>query len=69
MDSVVACCAGAPGSIPTVGEAKQKAMQMDFLLAQGGRLKMEPDMMKLHDLVSPCRKKLKILAMPSMGET
>ena len=33
MDSVVACCAGGPGSIPTVGVVKQSAFQMVFLSA------------------------------------
>ena len=33
MDSVVACCAGGPGSIPAVGVAKQGAFQMVFLSA------------------------------------
>ena len=33
MDCVVACCAGGPGSIPTIDEVKQGAIQMVFLSA------------------------------------
>ena len=54
MDSVLACCAGGPGSIPTVGKSK-KLLRWFFLSALGGRLKkMEPDMINLRDLASPC---------------
>ena len=54
MDSALACCAGGPGLIPTVGETKQEAVQMVFLSAKGGRLKMEPDTINVRDLASPC---------------
>ena len=54
MDSTLACCAGSPGLIPAVGEAKQEAIQMVFLSALGGRLKMVPDTINLRELGSPC---------------
>ena len=40
LDSTLACYAGGPGLIPAVG--KSKKLVGFFLLASGGRLKMEP---------------------------
>ena len=39
MDSVLAWCAGGPGSIPAVGKSKKVAIFRWFFLAKGGRLK------------------------------
>ena len=59
MDSVLACCAGGPGSIPTVGKSNT-AIQMVFSLGIRWLVeKLEPGMIKLRDLASPCSIKKK----------